>query len=146
MLPVTGELNPTASYKRRWWTWVPIDDPAALAIGRLTISLQKGVRPGCKVESDCYGVDEVPCVGFIGREFQLANLTDLVNPNVYRVRIGVREHDDTCTCDAGQVGRYVCKHVDTLRAILVEGCIPDPREFPADFGPTEAEWLEVARG
>ena len=57
---VTGVLEPTATYARREWIWIPaapgvFDDDR---IGSLTILLQHSRKVNAKPEVDTYGVDE----------------------------------------------------------------------------------------
>lgn len=131
---LSGDLERTATYAGRRWSWVENPDktrPGEHHDGKLTITLQKGARPGCKVEADTYCIEEEPPVGFVGRAFLLVNLSDESQPDVYRSRIGDRADDWACTCKAGSCG-LLCKHVESLRAVVAEGGLPDPRTEPTD--------------
>lgn len=143
-LPVTGDLAPTATHKRRWWSLVLCTDPADLRDATLTISQTKGARPGCKVETDTYAVQETPCIGRIGRSFLLLDLTDADQPDVYECYVGTRPQDWSCTCKAGSCGTR-CKHADALADIIGRGELPDPSANPeADCGADPAEAVESA--
>ena len=119
-LPLSGSLQPTKSYACRRWTWLRNSDPAALADGRLTITLRRSLKPGAKSEDDTYGVSEVQEAirGF--RRFLLVNITDAGQKDVYEVTLSSR--GDLCTCDAGKFKvASGCKHRDALRAIVDAG-------------------------
>lgn len=92
--------------------------------GRLTIRLSKGRRAGGVVEVDEYAVQETPLLFAMGRAFLLLNLTDDAQRDVYETQI-YANGGAACTCIAGNVKRYVCKHIESTRALLAEGCFPD---------------------
>lgn len=125
----SGELAPTAAYKRRWWHWRPGDDPTTgvECDGVLTVGMQKGVRPGSKIEEDHYAVQEVECVGRPGRAFFLLNIFDDEQPDVYQARLFADGVTD-CTCTAGQCRvpgtpqvSAGCKHRDALAEVIAAG-------------------------
>lgn len=124
---VTGSLEPTATYQRRDWIWIPAapgvyDDDR---IGSLTILLQKGKGGNCKPEVDTYGVQEDlhtdrPAGA---RVFLLRNDTDPDQPDVYACTVGADHRGEIhqrCTCRAGENGK-ACKHTAALLAMIEEG-------------------------
>ena len=122
---LSGELVTTTSYTRRWWTWVenPDNGPDSDYAGKLTICLQRGKRTSSKIESDTYAVQETPEPFRNARGFLLLNITDPSQPDVYETVIGVNGLA-TCTCDAGRVGRFGCKHQSSLRALIEADGLP----------------------
>lgn len=114
---VSDEMEPTRTYARRVWLWVPADTTHPAWDGRLgdlTIQLQRTRRAGCRVEQDTYAVQDE--YGPDGREFLLLNLTDPDQEDVYRVH----PESQTCSCTAAQCGQ-ICKHRDALSALLARG-------------------------
>lgn len=126
---VTGSLEPTATYARRDWIWIPAapgvyDDDR---IGSLTIVLQKGKGGNCKPEVDTYGVQECHHTDRPAgaRVFLLRNDTDAEQPDVYACTVGADHRGEIhsrCTCEAGKRGK-VCKHTCALNALLEEDVI-----------------------
>ena len=129
---IGGDLQPTLTYARREWEWVPTGD----GDGVLTIRLWKGERAGSKCESDTYQVQEEHSPGCRGRSFLLLNLTDESQSDVYRCVVGgPYQH---CTCTAGSVKRIEsCKHRDALKAMLAEMAPEQPKR---DWSGIDAEF------
>lgn len=139
MLPITGDLGPTATYARRSFAWVPAvngmiahrrpggEFEVLPALGKLTIKLQHGRRCGCKCELDTYAVEEeVEPEEPDTRLFVLLNLTDASQREPYKVTVG---GENKCRCIAGCVKRIEsCKHRDSLAVLAeeIEG-VPCPR-------------------
>jgi hypothetical protein len=123
---VTGSLPATATYARRDYVWVPASGGAYAdgRIGSLTLVLQRSRRPGAKVETDTYGVDEEldrPLPAGV-RAFLLANDTDPEQPDVYRCVVGSDAGGlvhDRCACRAGEVGK-TCKHLDAINTLVTD--------------------------
>ena len=114
------DLDPTPSYPRREYQYIPGRVPGDSRDGTLTIRLSKGKRAGSMWEEDTYGVEEGQPVGppYPGRVFLLVNLTDPTQPDVYEVLISASdERRDRCTCLAFVGQRHRCKHADALRDI-----------------------------
>lgn len=108
------DLGPTAVYARREAAWVP----GKAGEGVLTITLWKGMRAGSKSERDVYQVQETDCVGRMGRSFLLLNVFDTDQPDVYAATVGPT---CGCTCRAGLVARFECKHVSACKRLTQEG-------------------------
>jgi hypothetical protein len=132
---LTGDLEPTATYKRRQWCWVSngsgfVDTPSGElipAMGKLTIKLQKGERVGSKVETDTYAVQELPAEVVGTRLFGLLSLTDPTQPEIYKTTIGGR---NLCRCMAGQCrvvsdAGHGCKHRDSVEAAEAAGAFDE---------------------
>jgi hypothetical protein len=115
------ELQPTASYPRREYQWVPGKARHDDRDGTLTIRLAKGKRAGSVWDQDRYGV-QAEDAGPGWRMFLLRNDGDDEQPDVYRVTIGDR--GDACTCDAGRAKKR-CKHLDSVADLLAEQLYPD---------------------
>lgn len=126
---VTGSLEPTATYQRRDWIWIPAA-PGAFAdgrIGSLTIILQHSRKVNARQETDTYGVDECHQTDRPAgaRVFLLVNDTDPDQPDVYACTVGTDDRGEVhgrCTCRAGANGKE-CKHSSTLNALLEEGLL-----------------------
>lgn len=110
-------LPPTATYADRRILWLPASpEDADGRLGTLVVVLTH--RRGGRVERDRYAVEEEgPAVGVLGRSFLLLNLDDPDQDDVYRVAIGYPV--DRCSCTAGCVKRYGCKHSAGLRELIV---------------------------
>jgi hypothetical protein len=112
---VTIDLPRTRTHARREATFYPGDRPGE---GTVVIRLWKGKRAGSKCESDRYEFEEEPCAYPSCRSFLILNTTDADQPDVYRCRVGAYP---ACTCRAGLVNRYECKHKAALAALVREG-------------------------
>ena len=126
---VSGTLPPTKTYVRRDYVWFPADFAAFKdgRIGSLTLVMQASRRPGARVETDTYGVDEEPNAGCPSgvRSFLLVNDTDAGQPDVYRCVVGSDAGGlvfDKCTCKAG-LCKLICKHADALNHLIAEGVL-----------------------
>jgi hypothetical protein len=117
-----GRLVPSATHASRIWQWQPSEDGTDLEEGVLTLILGSESNPSREI--DCYAVQEYAAPGWIGRAFLLLNLSDRSQPDVYSVLICADGTRSVCDCRAGRVGRYRCKHVDGIAAILHAGLIP----------------------
>jgi hypothetical protein len=145
----TGDLAPTATYRRRAFCWVPADRDVPEAdrrLGNLTLRVEhrgrryfrvRGIRPTgdepftyragppARVEVDTYAVseDETPEPGdHGGRAFWLYNLTDPAAEEAYRCVVGGLT--PKCGCKAGKCKADSDKHLDAL-TLLVESGILD---------------------
>jgi hypothetical protein len=146
----TGDLAPTATYRRRAFCWVPADRDVPEAdrrLGNLTLRVEhrgrryfrvRGIRPAgdepftyragppARVEVDTYAVseDETPEPGdHGGRAFWLFNQTDPDAEEAYRCVVGGLT--PKCRCLAGQCKvPEPCKHLAGL-TLLVESGILD---------------------
>ena len=129
MIASVYELEPSLTYCRRDAVWLPAGQGwySDHRDGTLTITLQHSRRTHAKVESDTYAVERQPTLLAIPvpAVFLLANLTDPEQAEVYQTVIAGRPEDDQCTCTAGRVRHYRCKHADSLRAV-VEDYDPNP--------------------
>lgn len=100
MVKVTGELEPTATYKARDWVWVPLPEVGG---GLLTVVTH---RPIAGDREDIYLVRADGPSGFLLHNRE----TDVV----YRCVPGGLLAG--CSCPAGQY-RGTCKHRSALAAI-----------------------------
>jgi hypothetical protein len=88
------------------------------------------IRKGTVVED--YSVSEFP-TGWDGRAFRLAKDE---NETAYNVFLARNSQDNLCDC-IGFESRGCCKHVDSLRHLLHQGLLDDPREgFPSEPHPS----------
>lgn len=124
---LTGDLPATSSYAKRSWLWLPSNDPTGMVQDTLTITLSKGKRPGGRIEVDSYDVSESTLMFHPGRTFLLLNLDDPHQPDIYECHLDGRLA--FCSCVAGRVKHYPCKHMECLAAVLAEDGIEPP--FPA---------------
>ena len=106
------ELPPTATYAVRSAEWIPVSETESL----LVIRLRKTAHG--REEADVYGVEEQISGHPAVREFLLVNTTDPDQHDAYRVTLGGPLHG--CTCKAGSVHRYECKHVAALSKLSQE--------------------------
>lgn len=108
--PVRGTLADGRDYR-----YEPVAAPGAVIDGTLTVW-----GKGSRRDKDCeeYGVQEVPADGFPGRVWLLLKASD---GEVYQTSLGMDGVSSLCTCTAGRVGRYVCKHQLSLKALLCDG-------------------------
>lgn len=111
----TVELPPTATYVSRRATYAP----AGPGEGTLTILLRKKSGPP---EEAVYAVEEQapPAPGV--RSFFLEKLTLPESPDTYGVVVGPR--GARCTCTAGCVRKYVCRHEAAVKELLSQDAIP----------------------
>jgi hypothetical protein len=126
---VTGSLEPTSTYARRDWIWVPASTYGSPdgRVGTLTIILQHSRRAGAKQEVDHYGVEEEFDTDAPAgvRSFLLENDTDPDDDGPFRCVVGADARGlvhDRCGCEAGKLGK-ACKHVATLEALVTEGVL-----------------------
>lgn len=110
------ELPPTATYARREVEFTPLPGRGE---GMLTIQQWKS-RSGSRSERDTYQVQEEDAIGVMGRAFLILNVSDDDQPDVYRCIVGPQSH---CTCTAGNVKRYSCKHRDSLAELVARHAI-----------------------
>ena len=124
-----GELEPTKSWSRRSWHWIPSPDRASgRRDGLLCIRQQHGKGLNVKSETDVYACEEQTPEGFPGRVFLLTNVTDDQSPDSYQTFVG--DGIDSCTCPAARYGAKVCKHRCSIRALIASGAIgmrPEPQ-------------------
>jgi hypothetical protein len=106
------ELDSSPTYARREVEFIPLPGRGE---GLLTIRQWKGQRTGSKSESDTYQIQEEDAIGVMGRAFLLLNVSDDEQPDVYRCIVGPEMH---CTCTAGSVKKYSCKHKDALSKLV----------------------------
>lgn len=146
---VTGELGPTRTYGRRSFVWIPADRSHPTwdgRLGNLTLKMQHargGV--GRRIELDTYAIEEVPQKpGFPGRVFLLLNLTDESQSDVYETVIGPA---DVCSCTAGRVGHFECKHAAAVRHLIEQGELDDldDANAPQGVGPDAGAGRAVER-
>lgn len=106
----TGSLDPTATYKRREWVWVPADEHAPPGVlGALALVQSKSAKPNARAERDLYAVTAD------GDGFELAHAEE-------RTRYVCRPAASRCSCPAGATGT-ACKHLAALAALTEEGLI-----------------------
>lgn len=144
-----GELKPTASYKRRTWSWFrlgSIRSEFPTADGKLEIEVWKSSKTASIVG---YAVEEQHTQHPVGRLFMLEPVdVEIEHDGPYEVLIGHKSSDSRCTCTgfATRKGELNCKHVDAMAALLAVG--PDERiPDESDSRSTEQdaaidEWLE----
>jgi hypothetical protein len=116
---ISAEIPPTRTYARRSYVWLPDGDGG----GILTVNLSHSRRPGTKVESDTYSLQETadPAHPVPGRTFLLLNLTDRDQEQPYEVFVADDPRRDDCTCTADRCNAPCCKHKDCCRSILEAG-------------------------
>lgn len=117
-----GSLEPTRTYARRWWLWIPT--PGMPCDG--FILLGQVPAKSYDVDEQTYGVAEVPSVhGFGWRSFAVRKCGAAPGgvDEMYTCSIGPRGVS-VCTCKAGRTRNEVCRHRDGLRAAIEAGAIP----------------------
>lgn len=159
----TGDLAPTATYKKRSWLYVPhasgevvfaklgtdgkaLRDDAGKVVtetipgkGLLTIKVQHARGYGCKCEVDSYVLDQVEPEHPGTRCFWLLNVSDPTQEQPYVVTLGGIER---CRCTAGIcLVPTGCKHTHAVQAMLDLG-IFDDLETPAGSNERCGQWIE----
>lgn len=123
----TADLEPTATYSARRYTWVPSD--AGPQLGTLTITCDYARRN--KVDTDSYHVLPAATAGDIrAASVELANLE---TGEVYAVALGP---EPRCGCKANQC-KLACKHLAALEDLERE----DPGTLTPAPRPVEAQAL-----
>lgn len=113
-----GTLLPSLSKKKRGYSVAPSDN--GTQPGDWKIVIWQGS------ELKHYLIEEADCIGYIGRRFLWLKTED---GEVYETHIGANFVAHKCTCTAGNVGRFLCKHVEVLFDAHHRGYIPPkPKE------------------
>lgn len=93
-------------------------EPTQIEFRPPVLTIRKGTDVGD------YSVSEFP-TRWDGRAFRLAK-----GETVYNVFLARNSQDNLCDC-IGFESRGCCKHVDSLRHLLLQGLVDDPQEgFP----------------
>jgi hypothetical protein len=110
----TVELEPTAAYAHREYSWLPT------VPGEGVLVIRQRKTAGGQEEADVYAVEEQTPEHSPQREFLLVNVTDDEQPQPYEV---VTRGGDaiSCTCKAAKCRVPVCKHRSSLQSILSQG-------------------------
>lgn len=133
-----GDLKPSSTKARRSWHWAPSRDPAEPHDGTLTIRQQGGKGVNCRAEIDNYLVEVLPDQpGYIGRFYDLTNVTDPAVQEVYRVFVGVREGEGSCNCPCGKYRKFTCKHEAALFALAASGAFDGSKPAPTSGAGSE---------
>jgi len=124
-----GKLEPTKTYRKRWWLFVPT--PAMPCDGFLLL----GQLPAQSLDIDeqTYGVQEVRSPHGLGwRSFSVRKLGAAVGAadEQYTTSVGPGGKS-VCTCDAGRARTEVCRHRCGLRAACDAGAIPTKPDLGA---------------
>lgn len=135
---LSGDLEPTATYSARRWSFVPAGDRDTVdaPLGTLTIVCDYAKRN--KVDTDSYTVFAArvpPGSGRHARSFELANVE---TGEIYAVTVG---GPDFCGCKAAQC-KLDCKHVTALRDLVAEA---DPETLSGDIRPVRTSAPPVER-
>lgn len=96
-------LLPTVSHRRRGYSISRSEGGSGEGDWKIEIWQGK--------ESKAYYLEEQPAVGFIGRRFLWLKVED---GEVYETHVGADFIQWKCTCTAGCVGRFLCKHAEVL--------------------------------
>ena len=117
------DLGPSLTYQRRDALWLPAGSGwyGDNRDGVLTIRLIHSKRP--KQEVDTYAVEKATDTPPGISAFLLSNLTDPEAAEVYQCMIHPEPELDRCSCTAGRVDHYRCKHRDSLRAVVEDGIL-----------------------
>lgn len=107
VLPASGDLPATKTYRTRSWAFVPAADPSLPQLGTLTVC--RGRKPTTYL------------VGFAGGELYFAKQDDAAD--VYAVRFA-SGHPAGCTCPGHRFAGH-CVHRDAAAAMVTDGVI-DP--------------------
>lgn len=122
----TFDMTPSLTWVRRqgmWWPPTREQYDADHRLGTLRIILSVPSKGGSGFEVDDYAVDRVDQQGSNRMGFYLHNLTDPDQEDVYQCHVPSGSGFSSCTCTAGRVKRFTCKHVDALEIIVKEGLL-----------------------
>lgn len=103
------------------------------------------IRQGSK--SDEYLIEEDTSEPYPGRTFLLARQTGDITPDrqgTYRVVCHTPD-DAACNC-SGYSTAKVCKHSDSVKALLADGLLDPEPDPPTHWRPTEGELPEQFQG
>lgn len=120
-----GKLEPTATYCRRWWSY--IRTPGLPCDGLLFLGQQK--EKGGDIDEQVYGAEEVVSPhGFGWRSFCVRKLGAEAGAEdeQYTTSCGPAGKS-VCTCTAGKTRTEICRHRCGLRAACDGGAIPKKR-------------------
>lgn len=119
------DLGPTESHAERRCTWLPATpgDYPDDRMGTLTVTCKGSSRTRGRVDSASFAVDEQP-YGVPGKRlFLLCKLTGGNAGEIYQVLTGPVPASDECTCTAGRIDWYRCRHRDAMRALIEDGAL-----------------------
>lgn len=124
---VRGKLLPTKTYSARWWTWLTF--PYFCADGVLTLG-QITEKSG-DVDEQSYAIEEVRSSFSGGRSFGLRKLGAVIGGVDEQYTCTILPRNSVCNCSAGRAKVEVCRHRDSLKAILDAGLLPVKKELGA---------------
>lgn len=123
-----GNLEPTRTYVKRWWHWLPT--PGLPCDGVMTLGQVKEKSYG--VDEDVYAVCEVKSVWPAARMFVVRKLGADAGSDQEQYQTTIHPGGRTfCTCKAGQCKTEVCRHRCGLAAVMAAGLLPK-RELQGD--------------
>ena len=108
---LSGALQPTKTYARREFQWLPTADREGVLV------IRQRRTAGGREDKDVYLVEEQTRHGSPYREFLVVNATDPDQPDAYQVTL-IRGHVVGCTCMADRCKVPVCKHKDAIEMIV----------------------------
>lgn len=124
-----GTLEPTRTYARRWWHWLPT--PGLPCDGVLTLGQVK--EKSYDFDEQVYAVCEVKSVWPGARMFVVRKLgaDQGGDDEQYQTTFHPGGRGSQCNCKAGQCKTEVCRHRCGLAAVMAAGLLPR-RELQGD--------------
>ena len=114
------KLEPTRTFSHRWASWLVV--PMAPCDGFLTLG-QVEEKSG-NVDESMYGVEEINCGFPGGRSFAVRKLGATMGGDDEMYRTDILPRSSQCSCKAGRVRQEICRHRDSLTALIAAGMLP----------------------
>lgn len=114
-----GHLVASRTHETRAYTIKRAESPGQ---GEYQVVILQGGAKGFGPDAGtAYYLEEAQAMNFLGRRFLWVKLKD---GECYETHVGTNWIEWFCTCKAGQVHRYLCKHAEVLWDCIHKGHLP----------------------